>query len=381
MNAVARPVLYRHFHRIAWLAVGLALCVIIFGAFVRLSNAGLSCPDWPTCYGRATWPQSTHEVVDHAASAIRPFETHKAWREQVHRHIAATLGMLVLILSLLAARRRRFGIATILLASAFVATAIPLYMHGEHVAASVLAVIGEAILLFAALRWSNLDLARVSALTLAVIIFQALLGMWTVTWLLKPIVVMGHLLGGLTTFALLVWMAWRATDQPIKLADAVSLRRWVIGGLVLLGIQIALGGWVSANYAAVACGLDFPKCVGRWWPPADFSQGFVLWRGIGVDYEGGVLDGASRIAIQMTHRIMAVIVALYVLGLGVRLFRTPGMRGWATLLVLLIIAQFTLGILNVKLNLPLHVAVAHNAGAVLLLFTLVSLIARLRKPE
>lgn len=381
MNAVARPVLYRHFHRIAWLAVGLALCVIIFGAFVRLSNAGLSCPDWPTCYGRASWPQSSHEVVDHAASAIRPFETHKAWREQVHRHIAATLGMLVLILSLLAARRRRFGIATILLASAFVATAIPLYMHGEHVAASVLAIIGEAILLFAALRWSNLDLARVSALTLAVIIFQALLGMWTVTWLLKPIVVMGHLLGGVTTFALLVWMAWRATDQPIKLADAVSLRRWVIGGLVLLGIQIALGGWVSANYAAVACGLDFPKCVGRWWPPADFSEGFVLWRGIGVDYEGGVLDGASRIAIQMTHRIMAVIVALYVLGLGVRLFRTPGMRGWATLLVLLIIAQFTLGILNVKLNLPLHVAVAHNAGAVLLLFTLVSLIARLRKPE
>lgn len=381
MNAVARPVLYRHFHRIAWLAVGLALCVIVFGAFVRLSNAGLSCPDWPTCYGRASWPQSTHEVADHAASAIRPFETHKAWREQVHRHIAATLGMLVLILSLLAARRRRFGIATILLASAFVATAIPLYMHGEHVAASALAIIGEAILLFAALRWSNLDLARVSVLTLAVIIFQALLGMWTVTWLLKPIVVMGHLLGGLTTFALLVWMAWRATDQPIRLGDALSLRRWVIGGLILLGIQIALGGWVSANYAAVACGLDFPKCVGRWWPPADFSEGFVLWRGIGVDYEGGVLDGASRIAIQMTHRIMAVIVALYVLGLGVRLFRTPGMRGWATLLVLLVIAQFTLGILNVKLNLPLHVAVAHNAGAVLLLFTLVSLIARLRKPE
>ncbi|MGS1077507.1 COX15/CtaA family protein [Pseudoxanthomonas beigongshangi] len=381
MNAVARPVLYRHFHRIAWLAVGLALCVIIFGAFVRLSNAGLSCPDWPTCYGRATWPQSTHEVVDHAASAIRPFETHKAWREQVHRHIAATLGMLVLILSLLAARRRRFGIATILVASAFVAAAIPLYMHGEHVAASALAIIGEAILLFAALRWSNLDLARVSVLTLAVIIFQALLGMWTVTWLLKPLVVMGHLLGGLTTFALLVWMAWRATDQPIRLGDALSLRRWVIGGLILLGIQIALGGWVSANYAAVACGLDFPKCVGRWWPPADFSEGFVLWRGIGVDYEGGVLDGASRIAIQMTHRIMAVVVALYVLGLGIRLFRTPGMRGWATLLVLLILAQFTLGILNVKLNLPLHVAVAHNAGAVLLLFTLVSLIARLRKPE
>lgn len=386
MNAVAaataaRPVLYKHFHRIAWLAVALALCVIVFGAFVRLSNAGLSCPDWPTCYGRATWPKTTHEVVDHVASAIRPFETHKAWREQVHRHLAATLGTLVLILSLLAARRRRFGLAAVLTASALVAAAIPLYMHGEHVAASVLAIVGEAILLFAALRWSNLDLARVSALTLAVIIFQALLGMWTVTWLLKPIVVMGHLVGGLTTFSLLVWMAWRATDRPITLAGARTLRHWVIAGLVLLGIQIALGGWVSANYAAVACGLDFPKCVGRWWPPADFSEGFVLWRGIGVDYEGGVLDGASRIAIQMTHRLMAVIVAIYLLTFATRLFRTPGMRGWAVTVLVLILGQFTLGVLNVKLNLPLHVAVAHNLGAALLLFTLVSLLARLRSPE
>ncbi|GGD51814.1 COX15/CtaA family protein [Pseudoxanthomonas indica] len=381
MNAVARPLLYRHFHRIAWLAVALALGVIVFGAFVRLSNAGLSCPDWPTCYGRATWPKATHEVVDHAASAIRPFETHKAWREQIHRHLAATLGTLVLILSLLAARRRRFGLATILGASALVAAAIPLYMHGEHVAASVLAIIGEAILLVAAFRWSNIDLARATALTLAVIIFQALLGMWTVTWLLKPIVVMGHLVGGLTTFSLLVWIAWRATDRPITLAGARVLRNWVIVGLVLLGIQIALGGWVSANYAAVACGLDFPKCVGRWWPPTNFSEGFVLWRGIGVDYEGGVLDGASRIAIQMTHRIMAVIVALYMLLLSWRLLRTPGMRGWAVTVLVLILAQFTLGVLNVKLNLPLHVAVAHNAGAALLLFTLVSLCARLRSPE
>ena len=381
MNAVARPVLYRHFHRIAWLAAALALCVIVFGAFVRLSNAGLSCPDWPTCYGRATWPQGTHEVVDHAASAIRPFETHKAWREQIHRHLAATLGTLVLVLSLLAARRRRFGLATILTASALVAAAIPLYMHGEHTAASVLAILGEAILLAAAFRWSNLDLARVSALTLAVIIFQALLGMWTVTWLLKPIVVMGHLVGGLTTFSLLIWMAWRATDRPITLAGARVLRNWVVVGLVLLGIQIALGGWVSANYAAVACGLDFPKCVGRWWPPTNFSEGFVLWRGIGVDYEGGVLDGASRIAIQMTHRIMAVIVALYLLVLSWRLLRTPGMRGWAVTVFVLILSQFTLGVLNVKLNLPLHVAVAHNAGAALLLFTLVSLCARLRSPE
>src|SRR3546814_2565866 len=121
-------------------------------------------------------------------------------------------------------------------------------MRGMHVAASALAIAGEAILLSAALRWSNVDLSRTAALTLAVIIFQALLGMWTVTWLLKPIVVMGHLLGGLTTFALLLWMAWRATHSPIRLADALALRRWVMVVLALLAVQIALGGWTSANY-------------------------------------------------------------------------------------------------------------------------------------
>lgn len=387
MNLLARPAVYRHFHRFAWLAVALTLCVVVFGAFVRLSDAGLSCPDWPTCYGRAAWPQAASDVSDHAASAVRPFETHKAWREQVHRHLAATLGMLVLLLAVLAARKRRYGIAQIAIASLLVAAAIPLYMRGDHVAASALAVIGEVILLFAALRWSNTDLSRVGALTLAVIIFQALLGMWTVTWLLKPIVVMGHLLGGLTTFSLLVWMAWRAINRPITVIEAGALKRWVIVGLVLLGLQIALGGWVSANYAALSCGAgswsadNFPKCVGQWWPPHDFREGFVLWRGVGVDYEGGVLDGASRIAIQMAHRIVAVVLALYLLTFAVRLLRTPGMRGWSTALIVLVVAQVSLGILNVKLALPLHVAVAHNAGAALLLFVLVSLLARLRRPD
>src|SRR5687768_9677588 len=372
---------YRHFHRIAWLAVALALGVIVFGAFVRLSNAGLSCPDWPTCYGRAAWPTAASQVVDHAATDIRPVEVHKAWREQFHRMIAGALGVLVLTLALLAARRRRYGVAQVMVASALVALAIPLYMQGHHTSASVLAVLGEAILLFAALRWSNLDLSRMAALTLAVIIFQALLGMWTVTWLLKPIVVMGHLLGGLLTFSLLLWTAWRATDLPIRLAEAQILRKFVIVGLVLLGVQIALGGWTSANYAALACGNDFPTCVGRWWPPHDFREGFVLWRGIGVDYEGGILDGQSRIAIQLAHRMMAMVVFAYLLWLAVKLLRTPGMRGWGGLLVALTFAQVALGIANVKLGLPLTVAVLHNAGAVLLLFLLVSLLARLRAPE
>jgi cytochrome c oxidase assembly protein subunit 15 len=182
-------------------------------------------------------------------------------------------------------------------------------------------------------------------------------------------------------------MAWRAIDRPITLVEAVALKRWVIAGLILLGLQIALGGWTSANYAALSCGAgswsadNFPKCVGQWWPPHDFREGFVLWRGVGVDYEGGVLDGASRIAIQMAHRIVAVLLALYLLVFAVRLLRTPGMRGWATALIVLVVTQVSLGILNVKLALPLHVAVAHNAGAALLLFVLVSLLARLRRPE
>ena len=388
----SRPHLYRHFHRIAWLAVALTFCVVVFGAFVRLSDAGLSCPDWPTCYGRATWPSAPQDAAAHAASEIRPFETHKAWREQVHRHLAASLGVLVLVLALLAARRRRFGIAQVLAASLLVALAIPLYMKGQIVPALVVAGLGEALLLVAALRWSNTDLARAAALTLAVVIFQALLGKWTVTMLLKPVIVMGHLLGGMTTFALLAWMAWRATWVPIVLADAPALRRWVVAGIAILGVQIALGGWVSANYAALACGAggwttavhhygDFPQCVGQWWPPTDFREGFVLWRGVGVDYEGGVLDGAARIAIQMAHRIFALVVFAYLMLLSWRLLRTPGLRAWAVTLSLLVVAQVLLGVLNVKLSLPLPVAVLHNGGAALLLFVLVSLLARLRSPD
>ena len=387
MNPSARPALYRNFHRLAWFALIMTASTILFGSFVRLSDAGLSCPDWPTCYGRVTWPQTQVEAAQHVASEIRPLESHKAWREQVHRFLAGLLGLEVLALALLAARRRRRGIAQIVTASALVALAIPLYMRGEHVASSILAIGGEAILLLAALRWSNIDLARAAVLTLAVVVFQALLGMWTVTWLLKPIVVMGHLLGGMLMFGMLVWMAWKATHIPITLAEAPRLRWWLRAAVALVVMQIALGGWVSANYAALACGggsasLDnFPRCVSQWWPQQNYSEGFTLWRGIGVDYEGGVLDGASRIAIQMVHRMMAVVVALYLLVLSVRMFRLPGMRGWATALGALLVLQITLGILNVKLSLPLVVAVMHSGGAVALLFVLVTLLARLRAPE
>jgi len=377
-TATTGPGVHRHFHRLAWLACALAFGVIVFGAFVRLSNAGLSCPDWPTCYGRATWPTASTHVIDHAATAIRPVEIHKAWREQLHRMLAGTLGTLVFVLALLAVRRRRFGIVTVVSAAALVAASIALYMRARYLPAGLLAGTGEALLLFAALRWSNVDFARVSTLTLATIIFQALLGMWTVTWLLKPVVVMGHLLGGLLTFALLAWTAWNATDVPIRVPDVRHARRLLVVAIALLAVQIALGGWTSSNYAALACGTDFPTCVGKWWPPHDFGQGFVLWRGVGVDYEGGVLDGASRIAIQLAHRMMAGVVFLYLLWLSLRLLRTPGLRGAGALLGGLAITQVGLGIANVKLALPLHVAVLHNAGAALLLFVLVGLAARIR---
>lgn len=370
---------HRHFHRLAWAAVLLAACVIVFGAFVRLSDAGLGCPDWPTCYGQAAWPKHEEQIVLANERFERPVEVHKAWREQVHRHLAAILGVLVLALAALAARRRRFGLAVVFGASTLVAMAIPLYMQQQYVASSALVAVAQAALLAFALRRTQPDFSALATVTLMVIIVQAMLGMWTVTWLLKPVVVMAHLLGGLTTFSLLLWMAWRSTpDMAMPRPDAARLRPALVVGLVLLSIQIALGGWTSANYAALACGVDFPTCQGEWWPETDFGEAFVLWRGIGADYEGGVLAGPARTAIQLSHRLMAVLVFGHLLFLALRLRRTPGLARWGWGLGIALGAQIALGISNVIYGLPLAVAVAHSAGALLLLFVLVSLLARLR---
>ena len=376
----------RHYHRLAWAAVLLALCVIVFGGFVRLSNAGLSCPDWPTCYGKATWPTQDHEITAANASYERVVEVSKAWREQFHRHIAALLGLLVLGLALLAARKRSLGVGSVLVASGLVALSIPVYMGmgmaANHALSVALVVAAELILVVQALRWSNVDSARLSTFVLMVIIFQAVLGMWTVIWLVKPLIVMSHLLGGLLTLSLLTWLAWRTTPgSALVQAEAPRLRRLLWIGLVLLVAQIALGGWTSANYAALACGTDFPTCLGQWWPQQDYREAFVLWRGIGVDYEGGVLDGPARAAIQMSHRMLAILVVGHLLVVGMRMLRTPGLVFWGSVLLVLLGAQVALGISNVVLGLPLWVATAHNAGAALLLFTLVGLLARLRAPE
>jgi cytochrome c oxidase assembly protein subunit 15 len=376
----------RHFHRLAWAAVLLALVVIVFGGFVRLSNAGLSCPDWPTCYGKATWPTQDHEIAAANAGFERIVEVSKAWREQFHRHIAALLGLLVLTLALLAARKRKGGVVSVLAASALVGLSIPVYMGvgmaPNHELSVALWLAGELILLVQALRWSNVDAARLSTLLLMVIVFQAVLGMWTVIWLVKPVIVMAHLMGGLLTLSLLTWLAWKTTPWgPLVSAEAPKLRRLLWVGLVLLVVQIALGGWTSANYAALACGTDYPTCLGQWWPEQDYREAFILWRGIGVDYEGGVLDGPARVAIQMAHRLMAILVFGHLLMVAVRLLRSTGLRYSGGLLLVLLCAQVALGISNIVLGLPLWVAVAHNAGAALLLFTVVGLLARLRAPE
>ncbi len=366
--------------RLAAFATVFAFLVIVFGAFVRLSNAGLSCPDWPTCYGQATWPGHEHEIARaNEAFPDRPFETHKAWREQVHRMIAGTLGLLVFALALTAVWRRRPQIITLFSAAAAAAIGIALYMKGAYAASAALSLVAIALPLSVAARLDRSAPWRVAVAAFAVVIFQAMLGMWTVTLLLKPVVVMGHLLGGLLTFALLGYVALRLADTRAPTTEQRRLQPMVVVALVLLGLQIALGGWTSANYAALACGADFPKCAGSWWPMTDFREAFVLWRGIGVNYEGGVLDAAARAAIQITHRIGALVVFVYVLATAVRAWRR-GLCLPATAVALLLCAQVALGILNVKLLLPLPVATAHNGVAALLLLSLIALLVRVQPP-
>lgn len=365
--------------RLSLLAAVFAFGLVMFGAFVRLSNAGLSCPDWPTCYGKATWPTAPHEVAKaDAAFPQRPFEDNKAWREQVHRMLAGTLGCAVFAMALIAAWRQRARAVAVLLGAGFAVVGVTLYMHHDFVWSTAASALAIGLPLAVALTLPRPGAWRASVLAFAVIIFQAMLGMWTVTLLLKPIVVMGHLLGGLTTFALLAWSALRYAGMGADDDRYADLRRAVVLGLVLLAVQIALGGWTSSNYAALACGTDFPKCLGQWMPPTDFHQGFVLWREIGVNYEGGVLDLAARSAIQIAHRIGALVVFCYLGWLSHKVAR-GGLRPFGIAIGVALVTQVLLGISNVHFGLPLWVATAHNGVAAVLLFTLLATLARTQR--
>jgi cytochrome c oxidase assembly protein subunit 15 len=308
-----------------------AFVVIVLGAFTRLTDAGLGCPDWPGCYGEMIVPASPDEVEQKHYLEQRALEPEKGWMEMIHRYFAGTLGLLILVIAVWSWLRRRRDPEQ------------PVWLP---------------------------------TFLLALVIFQAALGMWTVTLLLKPVVVMAHLLGGFATFSLLVLLALR-TGRRRPLVGAPGWRRAGLIGLFILVMQIALGGWTSTNYAALSC-LDFPTCQGSWTPEMDFKEAFVMWRGLGVNYEFGVLEHPARTAIHVTHRVGALITLLYLGWLVIALMRAGnGMGGAALLVGALLLVQVALGVGNVLLHLPLGVATAHNGVAALLLVSLIYLNYRL----
>jgi cytochrome c oxidase assembly protein subunit 15 len=326
--------------RLALAAMLLAFCVVVFGAYVRLSDAGLGCPDWPGCYGHVTPPDAEHV---HAG---------KAWREMIHRYGASTLGLIIVVIAVLAWRWRRQGLPV----------ALPIALVG-------------------------------------LVMFQGLLGMWTVTLLLKPLIVTLHLIFGLITLSLLWWL-WLTLRR--KSSDPWSGARSALGGgstaallrpaprflqrlamiaLIALVIQIMLGGWTSTNYAAVAC-PDFPKCQLSWWPQADYGEGFVIWRGLGINYEGGVLDHPARVAIHFIHRLGALVATLALLAavvMTLRQRRDGSSRFAAVAALAALLLQLSIGISMVLEGFPLWIATAHNAGAALLLLATLALNRALRR--
>ena len=319
---------FRYFKGLAIAATLLALCVVSLGAYVRLTDAGLGCPDWPGCYGTLTVPQSEAAILQaqttYPDSAV---EVGKAWREMAHRYLAGTLGLLVLAIFVLGWKARKE------------------IKSSPYTSSFLLLLIG----------------------------FQAMLGMWTVTMLLKPAIVSGHLLGGMSTLAVLSWLAHRhwgyysdsiVTCQRLRLAIRLAL--------VLLFMQIFLGGWTSTNYAALAC-TDFPTCHGAWVPDMDFKDAFHMVRELGLSKDGSALSLASLTAIQWTHRVGALVSFIYLGALGLTTLKYWQLKRWSVLLLVALITQIALGISNLVLHLPLVLAVAHNFTAALLVIIVVVL--------
>lgn len=321
--------------RLGWITAFLTLDLIMFGAFTRLTDSGLGCPDWPGCYGHAN-PLSAGESIRAAESAMPtgPVTMTKAWIEMLHRYFAMAVGVLVIGLVFLAWRRwlsdrRR---------SPWLATGI-----------------------------------------LAAICVQGAFGAWTVTLKLQPIVVTAHLLGGMTLLALLVWLAFREESYAaLPQLEVSRLRPWAVAALVLLFIQIALGGWVSSNYAVMAC-PDFPLCHGRLVPELDFEHAFTLWRDLGKTSDGSLIPFSALVAIHWVHRSFAYVVTLVAAVLVWRSWRSLELKRAAKFLLAVLLLQLFTGMSNVVLKWPLVLAVLHNGGAAVLLAILVFFNLRLSR--
>lgn len=312
------------------IAVLLALFVVGLGAYTRLTDAGLGCPDWPGCYGQLVLPgEEGKRVLAQQQFPEIPIESAKAWTEMAHRYAAGTLGLLILFIS---------------------GSLIIKRLRGQK------------------LPW------RIPLFLTALLFFQAALGMWTVTLKLLPVVVMGHLLGGILIFASLARLRVQlGTMQPAARSCWYGL---ILLGTLIVFIQIALGGWVSSNYAGIAC-IGFPQCNGQWLPALHLEEAFNVFAPIGANYQGGVLDSELRVTIQFIHRLGALITALYLFGLSLAiLFRSleKPLRCLASIVLLLLSVQLLLGILNVIYLLPLSIAVAHNMVAALLMGAMFSLL-------
>lgn len=313
------------YQRLVAFAAVLALFLIMLGAYVRLNDAGLGCPDWPGCYGKVLPTQAHAEIsaaVSQQGGELGPVSMAKAWREMGHRYLAIVLGILIIAIAV-QAWRRRDGLRQ----SPWLPTAL-----------------------------------------LGTVILQGLFGMWTVTLLLKPAIVTAHLIGGLLTLALLVWLWQRQKAIPHYIdaepVAALAPLAWV--GLGLLALQIVLGGWTSANYAGLAC-PDLPTCQGLWWPETNFPQAFHILRELGMTGDGSALPLAALTAIQIAHRIGAILIGGFLLWLGWRVATTDGTGALGRMMMAVVAVQIGLGITIVLTGLPLWAAVAHNGVAAVLL--------------
>jgi heme a synthase len=330
--------------KLALAAVLLGFTVVVLGAYVRLTAAGLGCPDWPGCYGHFTPLGAEQSAAAGVVLPGAPLDVAKAWHEMIHRYAASILVFIIVLIAALAIATRHESAAQV----------------------------------------------RYAVALLGIIVLQAALGMLTVTWQLKPAIVTLHLLFGMTTLGLIwwLWLTLRAADvqrwggysAARRSRSAVRARRLTILALVILGAQIALGGWTSSNYAAVAC-PDFPTCQGSWWPAMDYAHAFVFWRPLGIDYQGGVLSNPARIAIHFTHRLGALVTACVLAAAAVTVLRQRALktsRVAAACVLAALAAQVSIGISMVLRGFPLWLATAHNAGAALTLLALLALLHSLR---